>query len=259
MKLKFLGTGGGRYVTGEQKRRTAGVVVKTEKTQLHIDPGPGALVYSNQELDNPEETEAVLVSHNHPDHSNDVNCIIEQITEINDFPGTVIGNQTAMEGYSDIDKVVSRYHKNLCVNFEIMGEQDSYTFKDLEIETQEMFHSDPKTIGFTLEDEDNKIGFWTDTDYSDELTVFYDDCDTLVVYCTHPRGEDFKGHTHLSDIPSIAEETDASTILITHFGYKFLESDLDEQKQWLEDEISQKVIFATDNMEYPGDRSLADF
>lgn len=259
MKLKFLGTGGGRYVTGEQKRRTAGVVVKTEETQLHVDPGPGALVYSNQELDSPEDTEAVLVSHKHIDHSNDVNSIIEQITEINDFPGTVISNKTVLEGYSDLDKAVSKYHKDLCANVEMMGEGDEYSFKDLEIETQEMFHNDPKTIGFTLEDDENKIGFWTDTEHSSELTDFYDDCDTLVVYCSRPRGEGIKGHTHLGDVPDIAEETEASTIIVTHFGYKFLESEMDEQKEWLEEQIDQKVVFATDNMEYPGDRSLMDF
>lgn len=259
MKLKFLGTGGGRYATGEQKRHTAGIVIKTEETQMHVDPGPGALVYSNQELNAPEETEAVMVSHKHIDHSNDVNSIIEQITEINGFPGTVIGNKTALEGYSDMDKAVSKYHKDLCADFVTMGEKDSYEFKDLQIETQEMFHTDPKTIGFTVEDEERKIGFWTDTEYSDELTSFYENCDTLVVYCSRPKGEGIKGHTHLGNVPDIAAESDASTIIITHFGYKFLESDLDEQKEWLENEISQKVVFATDNMKYPGDRSLTDF
>ncbi len=259
MKLKFLGTGGGRYVTGEQRRRTAGIVVKTEETQLHVDPGPGALVYSNQELEKPEDTEAVLVSHKHIDHSNDVNAVIEQMTEINDFPGTLIGNKTALEGYSDMDKAVSKYHTDLCRDVKVMEEGDSYEFKDLEIETQEMFHTDPKTIGFTLEDDEQKIGFWTDTEYSDELTDFYNDCDTLVIYCSRPKGEGWKGHTHLGDVPDIVEDTEVSTVVITHFGYKFLDSDLDEQKEWLEEEINQKVVFATDGMKYPGDRSLTDF
>jgi len=259
MKLKFLGTGGGRYVTGRQRRRTAGIVVKTGETQLHIDPGPGALIYSNQELESPEDTEAVLVSHKHIDHSNDVNSIIEQITEINDFAGTLIGNKTAIEGYSDMDKAVSKYHTDLCRDVEILEEGDSSKIEDIRIESQEMFHSDPKTIGFTLEDDDRKVGFWTDTEYSDELTGFYDDCDTLVIYCSRPKGEGWKGHTHLGKVPDIADATEASTLIITHFGFKFLDSDLEEQKQWLEEQIDQKVIFATDGMKYPGDRSLTDF
>ncbi|MFB6216464.1 MAG: MBL fold metallo-hydrolase, partial [Candidatus Aenigmatarchaeota archaeon] len=81
MKLKFLGTGGGRYVTGEQRRRTAGIVVQTEETQIHIDPGPGALVYAHEELDEPLDTDAVIVSHAHLDHSNDAEAMIEVMAE----------------------------------------------------------------------------------------------------------------------------------------------------------------------------------
>lgn len=258
MKLKFLGTGGGRYVTGMQKRRTAGITVDTAETKVHVDPGPGALVYANQE-ESPEDTEATIVSHAHPDHSNDAEAIIEMMTEAYDQPGAVFANKTAMEGHGDIEKVISEYHKNLCLDVETLKEGTTTSFKDLTIESQEMFHGDPNTQGFKLSTEEKTVGFWTDTEFSEELLPFYEDCDIMVIYCTRPRGRSIKGHTSVDEVPDIMESTEASTAIITHFGYSILDSDLEEEKQWLKEELDEKVIFADDGMQFPGDTKLSSF
>ncbi|MFB6114998.1 MAG: MBL fold metallo-hydrolase [Candidatus Nanohalobium sp.] len=258
MKLKFLGTGGGRFVTGMQRRKTAGIIVETEETKIHVDPGPGALVYVNEE-EKPGEIEATVVSHAHPDHSNDAEAIIEMMTEAYDNPGAVFANKTAMEGHGDIEKVISEYHKDLCATSETLKEGSEYEFKDVKIESQEMFHGDPNTQGLTFETEEKKIGFWTDTEYSEELLDFYKDCDIMVIYCTRPRGRSVKGHTSVDEIPDILEEVEASTAIVTHFGYAILDSGLEEEKEWLKEEVDAKVIFAEDGMKFPGNRSLGDF
>lgn len=259
MKLKFLGTGGGRYVTAEQKRKTAGIIAKTEETQIHIDPGPGGLVHTHEMVDKPENTEAVIVSHGHPDHSNDAEPIIEMMTEAYNHSGTIFANESCLSGYSDIEKTISNYHQNLCGNVNQLEEGSEYQINDVSIESQQMFHSDPKTQGFTLETDEKKIGFWTDTEYSEELLDFYEDCDIMVIYCTRARDEGIRNHTSVSDLPDIIESVDPNTTILTHFGYAFLESDLEEQKEWLKEKCDSKIIFAEDGMEFPGNRSLGDF
>ncbi|QKQ98443.1 MBL fold metallo-hydrolase [Candidatus Nanohaloarchaea archaeon] len=259
MKLKFLGTGGGRYVTGEQKRRTAGIIVETEETKLHVDPGPGALVYANKELENPEEVEGLIVSHAHLDHASDAEPIIEMITEAYSNQAALFANETALNGYGDIEKSVSNYHEGLCSRVEKLEEGSEYEYKDVKIASQEMFHGDPRTQGFTLETEEKKIGFWTDTQYSEELLGLYKDCDVIVIYCTRPEGNSVKSHTAIGEVPEIMESTEASTCIITHFGYSLLDSDLDEQKEYIEERIDGKVIFADDGMEFPGNKNLASF
>jgi len=259
MKLKFLGTGGGRYVTAEQRRKTAGIMVNTEETQIHIDPGPGALVYTHEEIDNPEEIEAVLVSHAHPDHSNDAEPIIEMMTEGYKQSGTIFANESCLSGYSDIEKTISSYHQGLCGKVKQLEEDTEFEFKDLKIRSQQMFHSDPKTQGFVLETDEKKIGFWTDTEFSEELLEFYEGCDTLVIYCTRPKGKGIRNHTSVGDLPDIIEAVEPKTAILTHFGYAFLESDTEEQKDWLKEECDAKIIFAEDGMEFPGNRSLGDF
>jgi ribonuclease BN (tRNA processing enzyme) len=258
MKLKFLGTGGGRYATGLQSRKTGGIVVFSEETQVHIDPGPGALIHSHRMLEEPLETEAVLVSHGHLDHVNDAEAIVEMMVEAGDKPGNVFAPESVLSGYGEIEKSVSDYHQDLCVRIEELSESE-LEFKDLIIETQEMFHSDPKTQGFKISDGEKTFGFWTDTEYSDELIKFYGDCDTLVIYCTRPKGRGVRSHTSLSDVPEILEKTGVKNVIITHFGQAFLNSDIEEQKQWIKEEVEAQVTFAEDGMEYPGNRSLGDF
>lgn len=258
MKLKFLGTGGGRYVTGMQRRKTAGIIVKTDETQVHIDPGPGALVYSH-EMDSPEETEAAIVSHGHLDHSSDAGAIIEMMTEAYDHAGAVFANESCLHGYADVEKEISDYHQNLCGRVEQLEEGGEYDFKDLKIRSQQMFHRDPKTQGFVLDDGEKEIGFWTDSEFSEELLNFYKGVDTIVIFCGRPKNDGVGGHTSLDDVPNILEVVEPSTAIITHFGYKFLDSDLDEQKEWLSEKVDAKIIFAEDGMEFPGNRSLGDF
>lgn len=258
MKLKFLGTAGGRYATGLQSRKTGGIVLTSEETQVHIDPGPGALVHSHEMLEEPLETEAVLVSHGHLDHVNDAEAIVEMMVEAGDKPGNLFAPETVLSGYGDLEKSVSDYHQDLCVSVEKISESE-LEFKDLRIKTQEMFHSDPKTQGFKISNREKTFGFWTDTEYSDELTEFYNDCDTLVIYCTRPKGRGVRSHTSLSDVPEIVENTGVKNLIITHFGQAFLNSEMEEQNQWIKGEVEAKITFAEDGMEYPGNRSLGDF
>ncbi len=259
MKLKFLGTGGGRYVTGYQNRKTGGIVVQTDETQIHVDPGPGALVHLHKQLENPLETEAVIVSHAHPDHANDTEPLIGMMTQAADKPGALFASESVLHGYGEVEKAVSDYHKDLCMKVETLDDGSEHSFRDVEIESQEMFHGDPKTQGFTLETEEKKIGFWTDTEYSDELTELYENCDTLVVYCSRPRNAGIRGHISLDEVPEIVERTDVDNVIITHFGQKFLNSDLDEEEEWLKEQAATKVTFAEDGMQYPGNRSLGNF
>ena len=42
--IRFVGTGGARFVAAQQTRSTGGLWLKYHDTNIYIDPGPGALV-----------------------------------------------------------------------------------------------------------------------------------------------------------------------------------------------------------------------
>src|SRR3972149_10420786 len=80
LQLHFLGIGGGRFVMVTQQRRTAGIRLVHGSTQVHIDPGPGALVFSNWAGLSPQKLDAVVVTHCHPDHYGDAEVFIEAMS-----------------------------------------------------------------------------------------------------------------------------------------------------------------------------------
>ena len=256
MKLHFLGTGGGRFVTASQDRRTAGIILESDGTAIYIDPGPGALVHS-QSFET-EKLDGLIVSHAHLDHYSDAEALIEKITQLHENPCILAGSESVLNGHGDIEKSVSEYHKNMCSKIYNLSEEDT-EIVGLEIEAQEMFHTDPKCVGLKISDGEKKFGFWTDSSFSDELLEFYKDCDTLIINCHRPKNAGLRGYTSLDDVPDIVESSNASTAIITHFGQKFLDSDMEEQEAWIKDQLDEKVIFAEDDMVFPGDRKLDSF
>src|SRR3990167_5651396 len=81
--IKFLGTAGARFVTISQTRASGGVWISYEGTNVLIDPGPGSLVrcLESVPLLDPGILDAIILSHKHIDHSNDINIMIEAMTQ----------------------------------------------------------------------------------------------------------------------------------------------------------------------------------
>jgi len=72
-ELIFLGTAGDCVSIG--RRSGAGMLLKTEKSLLHIDPGPGALVDLVRAGYNPRKLSAVLVSKITFERSHDISAL----------------------------------------------------------------------------------------------------------------------------------------------------------------------------------------
>ena len=80
---QIFGTAGARFVVMKQLRASGGVWLSVGKTNLYIDPGPGALVRclnSKPKLE-PSTLDGILLTHKHLDHSGDINVMIEAMTD----------------------------------------------------------------------------------------------------------------------------------------------------------------------------------
>jgi len=83
VSLRFLGTGGARWVVAKQIRSSAGFWLRTGTTNVHVDPGPGALVRALALVPpcDPATLDAIVLSHKHLDHAGDVNAMIEAMCQ----------------------------------------------------------------------------------------------------------------------------------------------------------------------------------
>jgi phosphoribosyl 1,2-cyclic phosphodiesterase len=115
IEITLLGTGGGRFATITQKRRTAGIRIISENLNFHLDSGPGALVYSISEGLNPQKLNAVFVSHCHPDHYTDAEVLIEAMTKgTTKKRGVLVASRSVLHGNEmGLNPVVSKYHQQM--------------------------------------------------------------------------------------------------------------------------------------------------
>src|SRR6202165_535664 len=81
MKLTFKGTAGARFMAAKQLAASGGLYLEEGDTRISLDPGPGAIVqYAKRKVDL-TKLDAIVISHRHLDHSNDVNVMVEAMTD----------------------------------------------------------------------------------------------------------------------------------------------------------------------------------
>src|SRR4030042_2661530 len=147
--LKFIGTAGARFVVMKQLRASGGLWMSVEKTNLSIDPGPGALVRclsSKPKLD-PSALDAILLTHKHLDHSGDVNVMIEAMTD-GGFKkrGVLFAPEDALED----DPVVLRYLRDSLERIEILRENSEYRIGEIQFSTAKRHQHRVETYGLNF-------------------------------------------------------------------------------------------------------------
>ena len=170
--IKFIGTAGARFVVMKQLRSSGGVWLSAGKTNLYIDPGPGALVrslHSRPKLD-PSTLDGILLSHKHLDHSGDVNVMIEAMTE-GGFRkrGILFAPADALEE----DPVVLRYVRDYVEKVEILKENTEYRIGEITFSTAGRHHHRVETYGLNFKISSRTISWITDTRFFPELLDHY--------------------------------------------------------------------------------------
>ena len=100
------------FATITQKRMTGGFRIEDiDGKNIHVDPGPGALVRTYQFGLNPMKVNILVVSHSHTDHYTDAEVMLEAMTRgMTRKKGTLVGSRSVIEGYEKWGPCISKYH-----------------------------------------------------------------------------------------------------------------------------------------------------
>ncbi len=249
-RILFLGTAGEEAIFGKQIRASGGIVIQIEDYQFILDPGPGALVRAAQTGVNLRETTAILVSHAHINHCNDVNAVIAAMTHNGlDKQGILISNRTFVYGAEGEIPYLTNFHKN-CVERTIIPEaKQKIGIEHIEIHALKTQHSDPNAIGFKIFTPKFVLTYTSDTEYTPELTEQYMKSDILIMNVTQPYGMKEK-HNLCSDCAEkIIKKTKPSLAVLTHFGKKMIQADPVYEARKIQKETGIQIIAAKDGME----------
>ena len=94
--------------------------------QYHIDPGPGALVMAKEAGVNLRANTALFVTHNHINHCNDINAVIDSMTYGGfDKKGVLVANKTVVNGSLHYAPFLHTYYRDCLERFVVLEEGQS--------------------------------------------------------------------------------------------------------------------------------------
>ncbi len=252
-EIKFLGTAGARFVMITQFRSSAGTVLSLRGTNVLIDPGPGTLVRfaASKPRLNPAKLHAIILTHKHLDHSNDVNVMIEAMTEGGfKHRGVLLCPDDALS--NEGDAVVLNYYKGLLERIEVLREGGTYFVGHVEINTPKRHVHSVETYGLNIKvrgETKTRVSFLVDTLYFDGLENYYDG-DVLVMNVAMYKRREGVDHLCVDDAKKIIEARRPKVAILTHFGMTMLRNKPWEIAKQLSDETGVEVIAARDGMKF---------
>ncbi len=249
VELIFLGTGGGRFVMITQRRRTGGIRILSEDLNLHLDPGPGALIHSIDMNLDPQKINAIFVSHSHPDHVNDAEVLVEAMSHgARSRRGTLVASRSVIHGNDICEQSISNYHQEMLERIIEASADKRFRLGDLDFKVTRAVHSDPDTVGFRVKTDDyGEFAYTSDSEYFDGIEQYYEGVRLLILCVLRPSGKPWKGHMTTDDAVKIIKGSKPEMAIITHFGMQMLYRSWREAKH-IEEETGVPTRAAVDGM-----------
>ncbi|WP_456396663.1 MBL fold metallo-hydrolase [Desulfurobacterium sp.] len=246
-KLVFLGTAGARYAAFGLIRQAGGIWINIEGTDIHIDPGPGALIYSHKKGLNSHWLSYLIISHRHLDHCADINHMIEAITLGGKRKKGVL---LCPEDAISEDPVVLEYTRNNLEKTVIIEEGLEIPFENGKIRFPIKHIHGVDTFGVIVENrkEQISIGYVADTRYFDKLIEAYQNSTILIINTTLKNPKPSIPHLSVPDAEKLIKEIKPELAILTHFGRTMVSNKPWEIAKTISDKTGTKTVAAWDNM-----------
>ncbi|MBU0460239.1 MAG: MBL fold metallo-hydrolase [Nanoarchaeota archaeon] len=225
-KLIFLGTAGSSTVVSKQLRASGGLIFQIEDLQFHFDPGPGSLNKAREFGINPHYTTAVLVTHNHINHCNDLNVCIEAMTHAGiEHRGLVLASKSVLEPSPDEHPFLTKYHQHLLEKIIPMSAGHKVGIGLVEINALATEHTDPTAIGFKLFCPKFTVAYTGDTQLNDKLLEDLEGTDILILNVPYPENKGVGQNLDTESVMKIISHVRPKLAILTHFGLEMLKAD----------------------------------
>lgn len=252
-RLKFLGTAGARFVVARQLRSSAGLYLEAMGKKVIIDPGPGTLVRLNavRPRIDVEKIDGLILTHGHIDHANDVNILIDAMTQGGlRKKGWLFAPQECLGGEK---AVVFNYLKEYLEGIVSLKPDTSYSLGELQWRTSIRHLHPVETYGLIFEIKGKKLAIVADTKFFPALIDCYRQAHWLVLNVVRdsPFEDPSIQHLVLDDARRLIREIKPAVAILTHFGLGMLRAKPFELARKLEEELGLKVIAASDGLTIP--------
>jgi len=246
--ITFLGTGQGSFVVGRNILSSGGIIIQVDENQFHIDPGPNALKNTAQYGINTRANTALLVSHAHLNHFNDINAVIDAMTYSGfDKKGVLIANKTVVNGNENYKAPLMPYYRDFLERFIVLEAGQRVGINEIEILALKTKHSE-QAIGFKFFTPYFTLSYSSDTKYFPELIEEYKNSNILILNVPHLKKEEAKDNLCIEDAIKIIKEVNPRLAIIQHFGIEMVKADPLYQIREIQKSTGIQTIAAKDGM-----------
>ncbi|MEM4247120.1 MAG: MBL fold metallo-hydrolase [Candidatus Woesearchaeota archaeon] len=247
-QLVFLGTAGNLGVVSKQSRTSGGFIIKTGELQLHIDPGPGALTNAALCGINVRAHTAILISHAHLNHCNDLNALINTMT-LNglDSHGVLVAPESIINGTEHIKPVLHTHFANQLEKIIVAQPNKKIGIESIEVHPLAAKHSDLHSLGFKIFTPEFVLAYTGDTNYNPEIAKQYAGADIIVVNCQHP-GKTKESGLCTADVTRLLKKAMPKLCILTHFSQRMLDANPLYEAREIQRQSGVQVIAAEDGM-----------
>jgi len=251
-KIKFLGTAGARFVVMKQVRASGGIWFEIDNTNFLVDPGPGSLVrcLSSKPKLNPMDLDGIILTHRHLDHSNDINIMIEAMTNGGfNRKGLIFAPHDAL----DKDPVILKYIRNHVEKIETLKAAGKYSLGNIFFTTPIMHKHGVESYGLNFHSKEHTISIITDTKYFENIESYYTG-EILIINVVLIKNSEKIQHLSISDVEKIVSINKPKLTILTHFGMTIIKAKPWELADKLSKKLGAKVIAARDGMQIDIDK-----
>jgi phosphoribosyl 1,2-cyclic phosphodiesterase len=197
----------------------------------------------------PAKTDAVLISHCHPDHYGDAEVMMEGMTACSfSRRGVLAGSKSSILGNGDYGPAVSDYHRRIVLEARTMLPGDALSVKDLGVRATRTAHSDPDGIGFRFSTSKGDVCYVSDTELKENVADEHVGARVLIMSVTRPLRSRVRNHMSTEDAAEMASAIGPEVAVITHFGSKMVHDGVEAQRRYVEDSSGVRTIAAEDFM-----------
>jgi phosphoribosyl 1,2-cyclic phosphodiesterase len=190
------------------------------------------------------DLDGIILTHRHIDHSNDINIMIEAMTN-GGFKkkGIVFAPKDALEG----DPVILKYVRDQVERIEILKEKGKYQVGNISFETPIRMKHGVETYGINFRGKTSSISLITDTDFFTGLASHFTG-DILIVNVVMLEDKSTIEHLCLQEAEQIIETNKPRLAILTHFGMGMVKAKPWEIAEQLSKKLSVQVTAASDGM-----------
>jgi ribonuclease BN (tRNA processing enzyme) len=252
--ITFLGTGGARFMIISQQLATGGIWLDLDGTEMLLDPGPGSIVRATDMKLNPENLQAIAISHRHLDHAADVNIMVEAMTRGGfNRHGFFLAPGDAF----DEEPILFGYLKKRLDGIDTLEAGKSYRVGNISFSTPVKHLHRAETYGMVFKTAKHTFSYIADTYYFKELKEHYGGSDLLIINLVflkpRPMADNVMlpaDHLAAPDAERLIREIRPKAAILTHFGTSMLEAGPDKIAAVMAQSTGIKVIAARDGMTF---------